>query len=128
MTAAPSNVRPLHPMRLLLVTDDDDFAERIAAAAALQGLPVARASSQDDLDASADESSPNVVALDARTRLGRAARTATTFATLHPSIAVVVVARNPSARAVSGLRLVAATNPPERLLDELRAAHLGLTG
>jgi DNA-binding response OmpR family regulator len=127
VTAAHSNVQALRPMRVLLVTDDDRFADRVTAAAAQQGLPIARASSDADLDTTADETSPNVVALDARTRLGRTARAATAFATLHPSIAVVVVARRASPRTVAGLRLVDEWSPPERLLDELHAAHLGLT-
>jgi DNA-binding response OmpR family regulator len=127
VTAAPSNVKALHPMRVLLVTDDDRFADRITSAAEQQGLPIARASTQDDLETTADETSSNVVALDARTRLGRTARTATTFATLHPSIAVVVVARRASPRTLAGLTLVEEWSPPERLLDELNAAHLGLT-
>jgi hypothetical protein len=115
-------------MRVLLVTDDDEFADRLTQVAASQGLPIARASSKDDLDLTAKDHASNVVALDARKRLGRTARTATAFATLHPSIAVVVVAPNPSARALSGLRLVASGSAPERLLDDLRAAHLGIAG
>lgn len=124
--AAPSNVRPLHPLRVLLVTDDERFAARVSAAAAHQGLSLALATSADDLEASARRHRPNVVALDARTRLGRTARSATTFATLNPAVAVVVIARTASPRTLGGLRLVHAWSPAERLLDELRAAHLGL--
>ena len=113
-------------MRVLLVTDDDRFADRVTAAAAQQGLPIARASTDDDLDETADATTPNVVALDARTKLGRTARTATAFASVHPSIAVVVVARKASPRTLAGLRLVDEWSPPERLIDELNAAHLGL--
>jgi DNA-binding response OmpR family regulator len=126
VTAAPSNVKALRPMRVLLVTDDDRFADRVTAAAQQQGLPIARASTGDDLDETADATTPNVVALDARTKLGRAARAATAFASVHPSIAVVVVARKASPRTLAGLRLVDEWSPPERLIDELNAAHLGL--
>ena len=126
MDAEPPNVRPLRPMRVLLVTDDDGLAERVSAAAAEQGLPLARASSADDLDTTAEQHRPNVVALDARTRLARAARSASAFANLNPEVAVVVLTRTASPREISGVRLVRAWRPPERLLHELRRVHVGL--
>jgi DNA-binding NtrC family response regulator len=115
-------------MRVLLVTDDDRFAARVSAAAAEQGLSLACASTADDLDSSANRHHPNVVALDARTKLGRTARSASAFANLHPGIAVVVVAAKAAPRTVAGLRLVSAWRPAERLLDELHRAHIGLDG
>lgn len=126
MTHAATNVRPLHPLRVLLVTDDDAFAERVSAAAEAQGLPLACASRDDDLSWHATEHRPNVVALDARTSFGRTARSATAFAHLHPRIAVVMVAGRTSPRSVPGLRVVGSWRPPERLLDDLRRVHVGL--
>jgi len=125
MTVA-ANVRSLRPMRVLLVTDDDRLAYRATTAAALQGLPLACASRVDDLEAASELHDANVVALDARTALGRAARSATTFATLHPRIAVVLVGRVPPARGLAGVRFVSSWSPAERLLDELERAYLGL--
>jgi DNA-binding response OmpR family regulator len=121
---AAANVRPLHPMRILLVTDDERFAGTVSAAAEQRGLYLARATSRDDLDRSAKRDQPNVVALDARRAPRRTARTATAFAGLHPRIAVVVVADR--AHTISGLRLVDKSRPPENLLEELERAYLGL--
>jgi DNA-binding NtrC family response regulator len=120
------NVRALRPMRVLLVTDDDGLAASMSEAAALKGLRLVRASSADDLDTTATQHEPNVVALDARIALRRTARTATSFGTLHPRIAVVLVAEKAPARSVAGLRLVNDWRPPERLLQELELAYLGL--
>ena len=113
-------------MRVLLVTDDDRLAHRTETAAAVQGLPFACTSSMDDLEAASERHDANVVALDARTALGRAARSATAFATLHPRVAVVLVARDAPARGLAGVRLVSSWSPAERLLGELERAYLGL--
>jgi hypothetical protein len=112
-------------MRVLLVTDDDQFGSRIAEAAAGQGVQLARASTTDDLDTTSVRHEPNVVAVDGRGTLRRSARAAVGFAARHPRIAVVLVADRP-ALAIGGVRLVDAWRSPERLLGALELARVGL--
>ena len=121
-----ATVHALRPMRVLLVTDDDQFGSRIAEAAAGQGVQLARASTTDDLDTTSIRHEPNIVAVDGRRTLRRSARAAVGFAARHPLIAVVLVADGPPAVAVGGVRLVDAWRSPERLLGALEFARLGL--
>ena len=122
---APQNVRALHPMRVLLVTDDERFATSVAVAAALQRVPLAHVRTADDLDAIAAQHKPNVVVFDARGAPRRISRCASAYATLHPRAAVVLVTNDSRVRTVSGLRLVP-KRTAERLLDELELAYLGV--
>jgi DNA-binding NtrC family response regulator len=126
MSVSPTNVHALRPMRILLVSDDTKFADRVVSAAARQGLHIARAASEDDLDVATIRHAPNVIVLDARDALRRAVRAATVFAALHPSIAVVLVADGATTPDVSGVRLVDKSSSAERLLGEVERAFLGL--
>jgi DNA-binding NtrC family response regulator len=126
MSVSPTNVHALRPMRILLVSDDTKFADRIVSAATRQGLHIARAASEDDLDVATIRHAPNVIVLDARDALRRAVRAATVFAALHPSIAVVLVADGATTPDVSGVRLVDKSSSAERLLGEVERAFLGL--
>jgi hypothetical protein len=83
MSVSPTNMQALRPMRILLVSDDKKFADRIVSAAARKGLHIARAASEDDLDLATIRHAPNVIVLDARDALRRAVRAATVFAALH---------------------------------------------
>ncbi len=122
----PTNVQALRPMRILLVSDDTKFADRVVSAAGRQGLDIARAASDDDLDVTTIRHASNVIVLDARDALRRTARAATVFATLHPGIAVVLVADGATTPGVSGVRLVDKWRSAERLLGEVERAYLGL--
>lgn len=126
MSVSPTNMHALRPMRILLVSDDTKFADRVVSAAARKGLHIARAASEDDLDLATIRHAPNVIVLDARDALRRAVRAATVFAALHPSIAVVLVADGATTPDVSGVRLVDKWSSAERLLGEVERAFLGL--
>jgi ActR/RegA family two-component response regulator len=126
VSAASENVLPLRPIRVLLVSDDDRFADRLLAAAARRGLQLDRAAARDDLDRRAKRDQPDVIALDARRARRRTARAASALASLNPRIAVVLVAVGVPTSTMSGLRLVDKALPPDRLLEELEHAYLGL--
>jgi DNA-binding NtrC family response regulator len=126
MSPRAGNVRAIRPMRILLVTDDERYAEDIAAAAERRGVDLALASAGDDLDGAATESAPNVLVLDANNRLARVSRTATVFAALHPRIVTVVVANRAPERSVGEVLVIDKWRSAERLLHELEHALLGL--
>ena len=121
-----NNVRAIRPMRILLVTDDEGYADEVALAAALRGVDLELAATGDDLDAAATLHLPNVVVLDAHDALARTSRTASVFAALYPRIAIVIVANRASERSVGGIRVVDKWRSAERLLSELEHAFLGL--
>ena len=126
MNARVANVRAIRPIRILLVTGDDRYADKIAFAASLRGVDLALAAVGDDLDAATTRDAPNVVVLDAHNTLARTSRTATVFAALHPRIATVVVANDALERSVGNVHVVDKRRSPERLLRELERAFLGL--
>ncbi len=115
-------------MRILLVSDDDPFAERVIALAASRGVGISRAHRDDDLELMAIRHGANIVALDTNDALRRTARAATAFAGLHPQIAVVLVSSGATAATFSGLPLVDKWWTPERLLLELERAQRELAG
>ena len=120
------NVRAIRPMRILLVTDDNDYADEVALAAALRGVDLELAAVADDLDAATTLHLPNVVVLDAHAGLARTSRTASVFAALYPRIAIVIVANRASELGAGGIRVVDKWRSAERLLGELESAFLGL--
>ena len=126
MTPRAANVRAIRPMRILLVTDDERYADEVASVAARRGVDLARASAGDDLDADTTRKAPNVLVLDANNRLARTSRAATVFAALHPRIATVVVANRAPERSVGGAQIVDKWRSAEHLFDELERTLLGL--
>jgi DNA-binding response OmpR family regulator len=123
---AVNNVRAIRPMRILLVTDDEGYADEVALAAALRGVDLVLVANGDDLDDATTLHLPNVVVLDAHDALARTSRTASVFAALHPRIAIVIVANRAAERGVGGIRVVDKWRSAERVLSELEHAYLGL--
>ena len=123
---AINNVRAIRPMRILLVTDDDNYADEVALAASLRGAELELAAVGDDLDAATSRHLPNVIVLDAHDALARTSRTASIFAALYPRIAIVIVANRASESGSGGIRVVDKWRSAERLLHELELAFLGL--
>jgi hypothetical protein len=72
------------PIRILLVSDDDDFAGPVLARAARRGMPVSLVGSDEDLELAAFGHGANVVVLDADVAPRRRARAATAFASTYP--------------------------------------------
>jgi hypothetical protein len=128
MNSCASNVRPIRPMRILLVTDDVCYADQVACAASLKGVDLTLAALGDDLDAATTRNAPNVVVLDANNKLARVSRTATVFAALHPRIATVVVANRTPERSIGSVQIVNKWRSAEHLLRELEHAVLGFVG
>lgn len=125
MSVPPSNGRG-QPLRILLVSDDDRFAQQLATAAASRELVVDRASKSDDLDMAVLRTAPHVVVFDADVALRRAVRAATALADLHPGVAIVLVALDAGATSISGLPLVEKRRSAARLLGEAERAYLGI--
>jgi hypothetical protein len=121
-----ANVHPIRPLRTVLVTDDDRYAQRVVAAAASKGMDVERVSGDDDLEETTSRHAPSVVLLDAQNTLAPASRAATLFAASHPDIAIVLVANRALERSVGNFHVVDRRRSAERLLRELELAYLEL--
>jgi len=123
---AHANVRALRPMRVLLVTDDDAFADGLSAAAAERRVELVRTVCADDVDGATARHAPNVLVVDGRRRPRRAARSAAVSATLHPRVSVVLVADRAPRAGFAGIRVVEGAGSPERLLESLELARVGV--
>jgi hypothetical protein len=120
----PGSARQGQSLRILLVSDDEEFVGRLVARANMRGLPVARAAPGDDLELAAFGHGANVIVLDADRAPRRCARAAATFAGAHPGVMVVLAATTPDASALSGL-FTLAKDSAEGLLREVVAAKRG---
>jgi DNA-binding NtrC family response regulator len=98
------------PIRILIVSDDDDWAGRVLARAALRGMTLSRAASTDDLDLAVLGHGANVVVLDTDVAPRRRARAATAFASAHPDVAVMLATTSPASARLAGLPLVGKTS------------------
>jgi DNA-binding NtrC family response regulator len=94
------------PIRILLVSDDDDFAGRVLARAARQGVTMSLVGSGENLDVAAVGHGANVVVLDADAAPRRRTRAATAFASTHPDVPVVLATTSPETVSLAGLPLV----------------------
>jgi hypothetical protein len=121
-----ANVRAIRPMRILLVTNDGRYADDVATAASLQGVELALAAVDDDLEAITMLHAPNILVLDADNTLARTSRTAIVFAALHPRIATVIVGTRAPERSVGNVQVVDKRQSAGRLLGDLEHALLGL--
>jgi ActR/RegA family two-component response regulator len=126
MSPRLANVRPIRPLRTLLVTDDERYASKLVSAAAVRGFEIELASGDDDLDTTTNRHPPNVVVLDARNTFASTSRAATVFAALHPKIAIVLVSDRAAERSVGNVHVVDRRRSAKRLLRELELAYLEL--
>jgi DNA-binding NtrC family response regulator len=94
------------PIRILLVSDDDDFAGRVLARAARRGMATSLVGSGEDLELAAFGHGANVVVLDADVAPRRRTRAATAFASSHPDVPVVLATTSPATAVLAGLPLV----------------------
>jgi hypothetical protein len=113
-------------MRILLATDDTRYASEMLAAAARVGVSATVVSTDQDLEAAAGRLASNVVVLDALNAVTRTTRRASSFAALHPRVAVGLVADHASARSIGNLLVFDRWRSTERLLRDLAALYLGL--
>jgi hypothetical protein len=126
VSATPGNVHALRPIRVLLASDDDAFADRMAAAAHDLEIRVDRIPLETNVEMALVRNGSNVYVLDAGDALGRAARLATAFAALHPSVPVILVADRAASTAVDSVPLLDKWRSAERLLGQIELAYLGL--
>jgi DNA-binding NtrC family response regulator len=96
----------LRPVRILLVSDDDDFAGRVLARAARRGMTMSLVGSGEDLELAAFGHGANVVVLDADVAPRRRTRAATAFASTHPDVPVLLATTRPTSASLAGLPLV----------------------
>lgn len=117
---------PSRPLRVLLVSDDDAFADELAALALDGGGELGRAAPHEDLELAAYRHGANVVAVDVDAALRRRIRTATAFAAAHPGVTIVLLASEPGEAVFAGLPVVAKLSAGTVLpqLDRARAGDL----
>ncbi len=108
------------PLRILLVSDDHEFAARVVEGALDRGVEIACVGPADDLEIAAFRHGVNVVVLDADAAPRGRTRAATAFASAHPAVTVVLAATS-SAVARGGLPLVEKKSAEELLRDVDRA-------
>jgi len=126
MSATPSNVHALRPIRILLASDDEAFVERMAGAALEHAIRIDLVPLETNVEVALAQHGSNVYVLDAGDALGRAARLATAFAALHPSIPVLLVADRAASRTVDSVPLLDKWRSAERLLGQIESTYLGL--
>jgi DNA-binding NtrC family response regulator len=112
------------PIRILLVSDDDDFAGRVLARAARRGMATSLVGPSEDLELAAFGHGANVVVLDADVAPRRRTRAATAFASSHPDVPVVLTMSSPATASLAGLPLVA-KGSADVLLRAVRSVHNG---
>jgi DNA-binding NtrC family response regulator len=111
------------PIRILLVSDDDEFAGRVLVRAARRGLTTSLVGSAENLDVAALGHGANVVVLDADIAPRRRTRAATAFASTHPEVPVVLATTSPATASLSGLPLVGKASADAVLRAVGRAAN-----
>ena len=108
-------------MRILLVTDEDGYANDVIAASAAMGAAVTVAPYDWDLHGTALDVGANVVVFDAGNRFGSNVRAAKAFADVHPSVVVAVVATGVDDGESDNVVLMHRWHCAERLLEQLRS-------
>jgi len=93
------------PIRILLVSDDDEFGGRMLVRAARRGVTMSLVGSGENLDVAAVGYGANVVVLDADEAPRRRTRAATAFASTHRMFLSCSLLR-PAAASLAGLPLV----------------------
>jgi hypothetical protein len=126
VNANPGNLHALRPIRILLASDDDEFAARMATAAQDVAIRIDHIPLETNVEVALVRNGSNVYVLDAGDALGRAARLATAFAALHPSVPVILVADRAASTAVDSVPLLDKWRSAERLLGQIELAYLGL--
>ena len=121
-----ADVRLLHPIRIVLSTDDSAFADRLRTAAGERRFELACVPASEDPELALVRHAADVFVLDADIAPARGARAALAFAALHPEIPVVVVVEKPTTATVAGLPLLDKWRSAERLVGEIERAYLGL--
>lgn len=126
MTAPIRKVQPLHPMRVLLVSDDNDYANGIVFAAASRGVLATVVPAEEDVEVETKRSGADVVIFDGGETYAPILRLGSAFAAVHPRIAVGVVANRVAERSAGNLLVMDRWRSAERLLGELDRARIGL--
>jgi CheY-like chemotaxis protein len=120
--AAPTNVRRLQPLRVLLAGRDRRFLRVTAFLLSRRGYDVTEAPLVESVLA-ADRFHADVVLLDAGMSRAEAARLANQLTALACPPAVLVVSAN-GAKGSAGLRVVEKWEPIDDLVKEIEAASL----
>jgi hypothetical protein len=120
----------VRPMRILLATDEASYADDVYAVADELGVDVTAMSTENDIEAAARRIGANVVVFDAGDDFAPTARAAAAFAAVHPDIVVGVLATGVDDHLNDGragpVLVVHRWRSPERLLDKLSGAYLGM--
>jgi hypothetical protein len=119
-------VRALHPMRLLLVSDDSEYANSLVFAAASRGVLATVVPVTDDVEDQTRRIGADAVVFDGGETYAPILRLGSAFAAVHPRIAVGIVANRVPERSAGNLLVMDRWRSAERLLGELDRARIGL--
>jgi hypothetical protein len=117
-------------MRVLLVTDDAGYGDEVAAAGDAVGMDVIVLAAESNVAGAVPRVGANIVVFDAGDDFVPAVRAAADFAGVHPHVVVCVVATGVDDHLNDGragdVLVVHQWRSPERLLDRLSRAYLGM--
>lgn len=110
-------------MQVLLVSDDEGYADEISAAGDAVGVEVTLVDGDDGLDSAVRRIGVDAVVFDAQDEFPVVAEHARAFAVLHPGVVVAVVAKGVEDHDGENLLVQHRWRAPERLLGRLARAH-----
>jgi hypothetical protein len=120
----------VRPMRILLATDEESYADDVFAAADALGVDVTAAAPDSDIETTVRRVGANVVVFDAGDDFAPTVRAVSDFAGVHPHIVVCVVATGVDDHLNDGraghVLVVHRWRSPERLLDRLSRAYVDM--
>lgn len=121
--ASTDNVRPLRPLRLLLVGGDRRFLRVASALLSGQGHSVCSSERPGDLLELVHRLRTDVAVIDASTSLAQAARSAASLRALPVPVAAVLVADGDRIANAAGLPMVRKWGNFEELLSSVEEAY-----
>jgi hypothetical protein len=117
-------------MRVLLVTDDADYGDEVAAAGDAVGMDVIVLAAESNAADAVPRVAANIVVFDGGDDFAPTVRAAADFAGVHPHVVVCVVATGVDDHLNDGragdVLVVHQWRSPERLLDRLSRAYLAM--
>jgi len=120
----PARADDVFALDLVLISEDDDFAERVQETGRARGHRVTRVARLCDLRHSLTHR-PAVLVLDLEADAEESARLAATITAIH-DIPIVLAAAIRQSRTVDGFRVLDKHWSGDRVVDELELAHIGI--
>ena len=124
--APQGNVLDPFSLNVLVLTNDDQLAQRVERVCDERGHTVAHIELLRDLRRGLAANRPSVLLVDVASSPSDAAAIAAAVVAVHPDVSIVLAADRPGARSEAGFRLIDRWRAGERLVDELELAHIGI--